>query len=382
VYDFASYTFDISWSNMLQALGSGACLCIPSEADRKNDIAGSFNALRANMVDLPPSISRTLSAESMPGLKTLIFGGEAVRKEDVMRWTGGDRRLIVAYGPAETTPTSTVAEFSADTSPYNIGFCVGCCSWVVDPISEELTLVGGVGELWTEGPIVCAGYLEEPDKTAAVFVEDPPWLLRGDGAGQHGRRGRLYKTGDLVRSNPDGSLDFISRKDDQIKIRGQRIELTEIEQTIELCLPIGSRAGQVLVEKIVPKGSRNPMLAAFFPLGSVAVNGPTSDAVKAMQDLADGLEEKLTELLPGYMLPGAYIPVHRIPVTTSGKKDRKKLREIGSCLSLEQLSRMHIVRRKGRQPTTDIEKQFQKLFAQVLGVNAEAVSADDSFFRI
>ncbi|KAH7042843.1 putative non-ribosomal peptide synthase [Macrophomina phaseolina] len=382
VYDFASYSFDISWSNMLQALGSGACLCIPSEAGRKNDIAGSFNALGANMIDLTPSISRTLSAESMPGLKTLIFGGEAVRREDVLRWSGEGRRLIVAYGPAETTPTSTVAEFSTGQSPHNIGFGVGCCSWVVDPIREELTLVGGVGELWTEGPIVCAGYLGEPEKTAAAFVHDPPWLLRGAGAGRPGRRGRLYKTGDLVRFNLDGSLDFIGRKDDQVKIRGQRIELTEIELTIERCLSDGSKARQVLVEKILPKDSQNPMLAAFLPVGSAAADGPTDSAVKVMQDLAGGLEERLAELLPGYMLPGVYIPVHRIPITTSGKKDRKKLRDIGGSLSLEQLSRMHIAPRQGRQPATEVEKQFQHLFAQVLGIKAETVGADDSFLRI
>lgn len=382
VYDFASYSFDISWSNMLQALGSGACLCIPSEEDRKNDIAASFNALRANMVDLTPSISRTLSPESMPGLKTLISGGEAVRKEDVERWTADGRRLILAYGPAETTPTSTVAEFNLNTGLHNIGYGVGCCSWVVDPVTENLVPVGGVGELWTEGPIVCSGYLEEPVKTAAAFVEDPPWLLRGEGAGRPGRRGRLYKTGDLVRFNLDGSLDFISRKDDQIKIRGQRIELAEIEQTIERCLPKDSTAGQVLVEKILPKNSHNPMLAAFFPLGSAAGNGPTDNAVKAMQAVAEGLEERLAELLPGYMLPGAYIPVHHIPVTVSGKKDRKKLREIGGKLSLEQLSRMHIARQAGRKPSTEAEKQFQQLFAQVLGIEAEAVTADDSFFSI
>lgn len=382
VYDFASYSFDISWSNMLQALGSGACICIPSEEERKNDIVGSFNKLRANMVDLTPSISRTLSPESLPGLRTLITGGEAVLKEDVVRWSGEGRRLIVAYGPAETTPTSTVTELLPEKSRHNIGFGVGCCSWVVDPLTEQLTFIGGVGELWTEGPIVCAGYLEEPDKTASAFVEDPPWLLKGDGASHPGRRGRLYKTGDLVRFNMDGSLEFISRKDDQVKIRGQRIELIEIEQTIERCLFGRPTKGQVLVEKIIPKGSQNPILAAFVPIGSIGKEGSIKDGIKVMQEIADGLEEGLSEVLPGYMLPSAYIPVDRIPVTISGKKDRKNLKDIGRLLSLEELSEMHVSRRDGRHPANEVERQFQQLFADILGIDAESVKATDNFFRI
>ncbi|CAI6092442.1 unnamed protein product [Clonostachys chloroleuca] len=104
----------------------------------------------------------------------------------------------------------------------SIGKGIGVNTWVVDVVSgRSLVPVGGVGELLLEGPSVGPGYLGDPEKTSEVFIEDPAWLARGD-ADRAGRSGRLYKTGDLVRYNQDGSLTFIGRKDAQVKIHGQR----------------------------------------------------------------------------------------------------------------------------------------------------------------
>lgn len=101
-----------------------------------------------------------------------------------------------------------------------------------------MAAIGTIGELWLEGPTGGAGYLSNPEKTTSSFVEDPEWLLRGVPGRVHGRRGRLYRTGDLVYYNPDGSLGFVGRKDTQVKINGQRMELGQVEYHVRELLPI------------------------------------------------------------------------------------------------------------------------------------------------
>jgi acyl-coenzyme A synthetase/AMP-(fatty) acid ligase len=123
--------------------------------------------------------------------------------------------------------------------------------------------------LWVEGPLVGQGYLDDPQKTAEVFIQDPPWLLRGVSSEcQFGRHGRLYRTGDLVRYAEDGSLLFVGRKDTQIKPRGQRIELDEVEFHVRKAFKDDKSVAdsKIVVECINPKGIQSTALAAFVAL--------------------------------------------------------------------------------------------------------------------
>jgi non-ribosomal peptide synthetase component F len=161
-------------------------------------------------------------------LSTLVLGGERVIPTD-MYLVGGKAHVISAYGPAECTPTATILH-SSDVCDVGLGRGAGVCTWIVEPDNPELlSPIGAVGELWIEGPLVGEGYLNDPEKTAAAFIQDPAWLLRGVPGDRPGRSGRVYRTGDLVQYREDGSLLFIRRKDTQVKIRGQRVELEEIE---------------------------------------------------------------------------------------------------------------------------------------------------------
>ncbi len=138
-------------------------------------------------------------------------------------------------------------------------------TWVVDPENHDRLLpLGCIGELLLEGPLVGPGYLDDPERTAASFVHDPIWLLRGSPA-QPGRHGRLYMTGDLVRYNEDGSLSFIGRKDTQVKIRGQRVELGEVENCIQDCMP---EATQVVARSHCATGGNSiPGISSIPPDG-------------------------------------------------------------------------------------------------------------------
>jgi amino acid adenylation domain-containing protein len=232
LFDFASYGFDGSINNVFTILEAGGCLCVPSDQDRKDNLEQSIVALRANVLDLTPSVAKLLDPERIPAVRLVIFAGEALHAAEATRWWG-KVQVCNGYGPSECTPTSTI-NFDAPSpeEATRIGVGAGLVTWVTDPKDHDILMpLGHVGELLLEGPLVGQGYLKDPVSTSAAFVEDPKWLLRG-ADGHPGRHGRVYKTGDLVRYFQDGSLAYVSRKDTQIKLRGQRVELSEIEHVL------------------------------------------------------------------------------------------------------------------------------------------------------
>lgn len=275
VYDFSSYSFDVSICNAFATLATGGCLCVPNEQDRRDRLAESIASLDANVIDVTPSVARLLALEQVPGLRTIIFGGEALYLRDVTPWW--DRVQIVSlYGPCECTPNSTINR--SPRSPEeatNMGRGVGLVTWVVDADNDDsLCPLGCVGELLLEGPLVGQGYLDDPEKTAAAFIEDPLWLLQG-APGRPGRHGRLYKTGDLVRYNEDGSLTFSGRKDAQVKIRGQRVELGEIEHLLR------SHQGVEDAVAVLQQDERQEAwISSFVTVGNDEGEGPANGEEK------------------------------------------------------------------------------------------------------
>jgi amino acid adenylation domain-containing protein len=267
VYDFCSYSFDVSICNIFATLTVGGCVCVPNELDRQDRLAESIASLKANTIDLTPSVSRLLRPEQVPGLQQIIFGGEALHVEDVEPWWE-KVRIVSLYGPCECTPNSTInSDPKSPEEATHMGKGVGLNTWIVNAENHDsLVPLRSVGELLLEGPLVGSGYLDDPDKTAAAFIEDPSWLVQGLPE-QLGRHGRLYKTGDLVRYNKDGSISFVSRKDEQIKIRGQRVELGEIEHV--MC---GHGAVRNAVVVLKHEEKQDPWIAGFV---TVYDNGAT-----------------------------------------------------------------------------------------------------------
>ncbi|KAJ4410241.1 hypothetical protein N0V85_003999 [Neurospora sp. IMI 360204] len=400
-FEFASYAFDVSIDCMLCTLAVGGTICIPSDADRMNDLGGAIVKSGANMAHMTPSVARVLDPEVIKGLDVLGLGGEAVSAADAAAWSRGKTSVIVAYGPSECTVGCTVNNvFARDEEAKkkgfttgNIGTGVGGCGWVVDPNDHDrLVPVGAVGELLMEGPVVGLGYLGEEEKTKEVFIEDPKWLVAGHGAAHPGRHGRLYKTGDLVRYDADGSgaFVFVGRKDAQVKLRGQRVELVEIEHHLRAKLPAGVK---IAAEVIKPSGG-DPTLVAF--LAETSSTGISAkDALQTvvegeltfspeLQAALDGIEEALGVDLPRYMVPNAYIPLREMPSLVSGKIDRKTLRAMGAAMTREQVSGSAKRARQGSEggaPTTEMEIALHRVWKQLLGTEQE-ISAGDSFFAV
>lgn len=236
----ASYSFDVSVMEMLTALTVGACICIPSEGAKNRSVTRVINDLKITWAFLTPSVAKFIKPAEVPCLKTLVLGGEALTTQNIQTWADGVQ-LINGYGPSECTiAASANSHLSTDTDPANIGKALGGTCWIVDADDHnKLAPLGTIGEvrspmtktiyldylltllqLLIEGPIVARGYLNNPEKTAEVFVQNPDW-----GEQQAGKVRRLYKTGDLAYFSAEGDIMFVGRKDTQVKVRGQRVEL-------------------------------------------------------------------------------------------------------------------------------------------------------------
>lgn len=321
VLQFASYTFDASIMETLSCLLVGGCVCIPSDEDRMNDLAAAIRSMGVTWTLLTPSVAGTVKPESVPCLKTLVTGGEAMAAGHIARW-GTRCALVNAYGPTEcsvvaTTSTKVGEEARVrDTDCSNIGTAVGGRIWVVDPRNpDRLAPVGAVGELVVEGRLVARGYLNNEAQTAKAFIQSPQWTRHpGFPESMWRHRDRMYRTGDLVRYNSDGSVSYVARKDTQIKLNGRRIELGEIEFHCRGGLPDDA---QVAVEVLSTPGARTAAkaLALFFKLPTApAATGfsllPMSDELRS---LAHDLEKHVSGVLPAYMVPQLFLPVSAMP---------------------------------------------------------------------
>lgn len=211
---FASYTFDNSLEEMFTTLQRGGCVCVPSEADRVNDLPGAIARLKANKMDLTPTVAALLTPAQVPSIKSLCLGAEPLTKALIELWSQ-HVHLVGMYGPSEASINSAFKDFSDGRGEAtNIGKAIGCIGWVVDAENRDrLMPIGCKGELILEGPILSRGYLNDNEKTQAAFIMDPEWARV---TGPTGRR--FYCTGDLVQYTSDGDMIYLGRKDSQVKV--------------------------------------------------------------------------------------------------------------------------------------------------------------------
>ncbi|OJD23691.1 hypothetical protein ACJ73_04954 [Blastomyces percursus] len=384
VLDFPSYAFDVSIDCMLCTLAQGGCVCVPSEDDRVNNLSGAIRNMKVNMAHMTPSVARVLEEDILPSLEVLGLGGESVSIQDAAKW-GKLTKIIIAYGPSECTVGCTINnDIALDRSYTSIGKGVGGVTWVVDPADHNrLMPIGSIGELIMEGPIVGQGYLNDPERTLPVFIEDPTWLLSGC-KGFPGRRGRFYKTGDLVKYDPDGSgsIVFVGRGDQQVKLRGQRVELGEVEHHLRTRLP----AWTVVAAEVITPGGKGgePTLAAFIAEENSPksqTNGDIATFSETLRQVLEVMDKELGAALPRYMVPAAYIPLFEMPLLVSCKTDRKKLRSIGSTMSRKELIRLKASSSQKKEPQSEMERKLEYLWRRLFGAEAE-IDVHSNFFDL
>ncbi|OBB23887.1 hypothetical protein A5792_31400 [Mycolicibacterium peregrinum] len=231
----AAPTFDASLFEWLWAVASGAALVVaPRDSYAGDALTEILRHQRVSAALITPTVLATLDRTGLGGLGTLITGGEACPPELVAAWAP-DRAMFNAYGPTEVSIWATWSALTVG-QPVRIGAPIaGTCALVLDGRMNPVP-VGVVGELYLAGPVLARGYVGRADLTADRFVANP--FGREPGS-------RMYRTGDLVRWAPEGALEYLGRADAQVKLRGQRLELGEIENTLLACPQVSSAAAAV-----------------------------------------------------------------------------------------------------------------------------------------
>ncbi|WP_412738617.1 amino acid adenylation domain-containing protein [Krasilnikovia sp. MM14-A1259] len=338
--------FDIAGLEIFLPLGCGACVVIaPHDAVADPATLAELIAQHGiTIMQATPSLWQGLAAaqpESLQGLRVLV-GGEALPAALANRLVGSATEVTNLFGPTETTVWSTAATVDGSAELPHIGYPIlNTTVHVLDAYLRPVA-VGQEGELYIGGTGLARGYLAQPGLTAARFVTDP--------FGAPGER--LYRTGDLARWRPDGALDCLGRVDDQIKIRGHRVELGEVQAQLETH-PEVARA--VVTARPTAAG---PMLAAYVVLSSPPADGA----------LTGRLLGHLADRLPDYMIPSAVLVLDTLPLNANGKVDHHALPEPRRAT------------RAGGPPQTPVQHRLHALFQDLLGL--PGIGLDESFFAL
>ncbi|KAM5466620.1 NRPS cluster protein [Microsporum audouinii] len=392
VFHFSSFAFDLSIGEILFTLAAGGCICVPNEEDRRGNPAKAACDLQVTWAILTPTVINLFEPSDVPTLEVLGSAGEPLTAHIVDIWAH-KVELLGIYGPAECTVVSHISRGFPDTHYSDLGQSPGAVSWVADPSNHHrLVPVGTVGELVLEGPIASAGYLNDPEKTDEVFIACPPWLTE-----VRPYPGKLYKTGDLVRQTSDGSLLFVGRKDNQVKFHGQRLEMGEVEHCItSSCTAI--RTATVECIKVPGQNNRVSLIAFICPETygdwGQALTGESLETSglevvglpnNQFYSIIESLETALRELLPAYMLPSFFIPIADVPLTLSGKVNRRLLRDKSTSWPLKRLEQYQLRSRalpEVEVPTTVHGQEIQQIISQALNMDAKTIPMNANFFGL
>ncbi|MFD2169345.1 non-ribosomal peptide synthase/polyketide synthase [Tumebacillus lipolyticus] len=356
--NYATHSFDGSVWEIYAALLHGSHLYVLSERERQSAelFAEAVKRTDAKLVFLPTAIFREF-AMALPDdfaetkFRSIFFGGEAIQAESVRLWQerfGTEIELAHMYGPTEATVFTTIYRICEQLDPEGSSVPIGrpLANMQVSVRNKHFQLcpINVPGELYIEGVGLAKGYLNQPERTEEAFLRHP-----------HHAEQRMYKTGDIVRLLRSGEIQFIGRRDSQVKVRGYRVELGEIEEAL-LQQP-AVRSAMVVVRP--DESGRNDLVAFYVP----------SELGTSARDLRSSLEEKL----PAYMIPSQLVELAELPMLANGKVDRKALMEL--ALTCEEAPAQAYV-----APETEWEQKVAAIWSGIF--HREQISRHDHFFEL
>ena len=367
VLQFASISFDTAVEEIFPCLACGGTLVLRSSAmlDSVKGFLQKCQASGVTVLDLPTAywheLTNRISAESLElpcTVRAVVIGGERAAWQSWSAWQRGVGcrvQLVNTYGPTEATVAATLCDLSSSGLPVEfwrevpIGGPIQKVQVYVLDRDMQPVPIGRPGELYVGGIGVARGYLNQPDLTEERFIPDP--FSAEPGA-------RLYRTGDMVRWLPDGKLAYVGRTDRQVKIRGHRIELEEIESVLGM-YP-GIRQAVVEVREDLPGDKRIVAFVVGAPRSTLVVNR---------------LREHLKEQLPDVMIPSAFVELDALPLTPNGKVDRRALQApLGSRESIPQCETQYV------GPRTPTELVLAQIWGEILDL--KDVGVYDNFFQL
>ncbi|WP_299011886.1 condensation domain-containing protein, partial [uncultured Shewanella sp.] len=376
------YIFDVSLWELLGPTQVGACIIIasPNIHTQPEALYSLILEKEVTALDFVPSMLRgfcqslAASGQALPASVRRVFcGGEALtaaQVDDFYQVSSNSTSLYHMYGPTEAAIDATFHECSLENAVVSPPLGKGVDNTQVYVLNGRCCLVpiGTQGELYLSGAGLARGYLNRPELTVERFIENPFATEKDIEKGYT----RLYKTGDLVRYLPDGNLEYVGRNDEQVKIRGHRIELGEIQAALE-------RLGGIKQAVVIDYKTDNSHFIAAYIVPDMQVDSIyfkndrhslSRHLVEAELSLEiEGVKQSLAACLPDYMLPTSFTVIDEVPLTINGKLDKKALPEP-----------MLIDTGNYSPPRNELEQQLCHIWQAVLGL--DKVGIHDNFFRI
>lgn len=337
---FCDYVFDISVSEIFNALGFGGCLHLFDNATRHDPerLAQYVNSHQLSLIFLPPAVLAELPQQQFEDLNTIIFCGERCDSVKCAYWAE-HYQLYNLYGPTEAAIYAGGQR--AQLPDLNvIGRALANVQLYVLDKDMQLCPVGVPGDLYIGGAGLARGYLNRPQLTQSVFI-DSPFAI-------HGQTVRLYKTGDRVKWLPQGQLAFIGRDDNQVKLRGYRIELSEIENVLSRHPAVNTSV------VIVDRSQQDSRLLAYVILAQGHTSADLTACLKAQ--------------LPSYMVPAEVMVLEKLPLNVNGKIDRAALPIPGNDIE------------DNADRQTGLEQKLAAVWQEIL--RKPDVGINDSFFDL
>jgi amino acid adenylation domain-containing protein len=394
VLQFAAHTFDVAVDEILTTLIHGGCVCVPSEAERF-DISSTITRMQVNHALMTPTSAALLDPDLVPSLKTIQMGGELLSEHINNKWSSRVR-LFNVYGPTEASVASVMNDRTGQRGAgHVIGLPVGTVCFVVDVDDHDILVPSNmVGELVIGGHTLARGYLDDTAKTNLAFIHSPAWASWSKAEYPL----RFYKTGDLASMDSNGFLTIHGRKDNQIKLRGQRINVEEIE----VALQTHEHIYGVIVD--LPKaGPLKNKLTAVVPEGSKNKQHTETDDTRCWSSSAEMLDEDLVSDLhislrntvPLTMIPSVWISLPYMPQNSSAKTDRKQIRawlegldaatyqslvlkrEVDLSVKDLELKKVPVFGQKD----AELEAQLKAIWCEVLNTSIDGIQEKHSFVR-
>ncbi|KAF2813969.1 uncharacterized protein BDZ99DRAFT_410194 [Mytilinidion resinicola] len=367
---FASFHFDVSvleqywsWSVGIRVVSAPRDLIF-------EDIAAAIRGLNITHIDLTPSLASIIHPDDVPSLCKGVFitGGEQLKQEILDVW--GPKGVIYnGYGPTEATIGVTMfPRVPENGKTSNIGpqfDNVG--SYVLKSNTDIPVLRGAIGELCVSGKLVGKGYLNRVDLTKERF----PWL---DRFGE-----RVYRTGDLVRILHDNSFSFCGRADDQVKLRGQRLEIGEINSVIK-------QASETILDvaTLVLKHPKQQKEQLVTFVSTKLLSKSRKESAISIDSCAElkPAKEACLDKLPGYMVPTHFVPITSMPLSATNKADAKQLRELYNSLATDDLQLLSSLSWDQDEKWSTTERRIRDVVRDFANTDPNAIRKSSSIFEL
>ena len=350
----ASQSFDISvWQFLTAIVLGGVTDIVPSSITGDPDRLQEYlSKHQVHIWEPVPSMIQAVLFDPipLPSLKCVLPTGEALTPELVNMWfdVHPQTPLFNAYGPAECSDDVTIEKIDTKVVRVSLGGPVANARIHIVDHQQQLVPIGVIGEIAISGPVVGRGYVGQPELTADVFIDNPYCQDSSDR--------RMYLSGDLGRRNGDGKIEYVGRKDHQVKVRGLRIELGEIESNLRNYPDV---AEAVVIAKAQGRADAN--LNAFLVLSEQNTYNQ------------EALRTALLDKLPPYMVPHRFTILSEMPLNANGKIDRNALAQLNSDGVLESFH---------EAPVTETEVALVSIWSELLNMEVDKVSVSSNFFEL